>query len=152
AVAARERLGPDVSLLVNRRFDVALAAGASGVHLPADGLPLTRVRAQTPRGFRIGVSTHSAAEARAAIADGADVVAVGPIFDPPSKRAYGPPLGPDALRDLPGLASHDCEVLAIGGIDEDKLGALDPYRDRISGIAAIRLFQESPRPRDVAER
>ena len=152
AAAARARLGPDIPLSINRRFDIALAAGASGVHLPADGLPLARVRAQTPRGFRIGVSTHSAAEARAAIAGGADVVVIGPIFDTPSKRAYGPPLGPGALRDLPELVSHESDVFAIGGIDEDKLGALDTYRDRISGVAAIRLFQESPRPRDVAER
>ena len=80
AISSRERLGTGVALFVNRRLDIALAAGAAGVHLPADGLPLARARAQTPRGFRIGVSTHSAAEARAAIADGADVVVIGPIF------------------------------------------------------------------------
>jgi thiamine-phosphate pyrophosphorylase len=152
AVAARDRLGPSVPLSVNRRFDIALAAGAGGVHLPSDGLSLDRVRAQTPRGFRIGVSTHSAAEARAAIAAGADLVVIGPIFDTPSKRAYGPPLGPEALGDLPPRETRACEVYAIGGISEDTLPALDRYRDRIDGVAAIRLFQESPSPRAVAER
>jgi len=60
ARAARQRLGPGVPVYVHRRFDLALAAGADGVHLPASGLPLARVRACAPRGFRVGVSTHSA--------------------------------------------------------------------------------------------
>ncbi len=148
---ARARLGA-VPLLVHRRFDVALAAGAAGVHLPSSGLPVPRVRAHTPRGVRIGVSTHSAAEAERAIADGADVVVIGPVFDTPSKRPYGPPLGPAALAGLPPKDGHGAEVYAIGGVDEATLPALEPYADRITGVAAIRLFQESPEPRAVAER
>jgi len=148
----RDRLGATVPLSVNRRFDIALAAGAGGVHLPADGLPLSRVRAHTPRGFRIGVSTHAAEEASAAITAGADVVVIGPIFDTPSKRSYGAPLGPAALGALPRVDSHACDVFAIGGIGEDDLDALEPYRDRITGIAGIRIFQEAAAPRAVAER
>jgi thiamine-phosphate pyrophosphorylase len=151
AAAARERLGPRVPLSVNRRFDLALAAGADGVHLPADGLPVDRVRASTPREFRIGVSTHSAAEAAAAIEDGTDVVVIGPIFETPSKRAFGPPLGVESLGGLPAVATHSSEVLAIGGITESSLEALAPYRDRISGVAAIRLFQSAASPRAVVE-
>ncbi|MGE5414392.1 MAG: thiamine phosphate synthase [Syntrophomonadaceae bacterium] len=149
---ARARLGDAVPLFVHRRFDVALAAGAAGVHLPSSGLPVSRVRVHTPRSFRVGVSTHSAVEAERAIADGADVVVIGPVFDTPSKRRYGPPLGPAALAGLPPQDSHGAEVYAIGGVDEDTLPALAPYADRIAGIAAIRLFQESPEPRVVAER
>ena len=152
AARAREKLGPAVPLFVNRRFDVALAAAADGVHLRADGPPLIRVRANTPRGFRIGVSTHSPREAEAAIAEGADLVVLGPIFDTPSKRAYGAPLGPGVLAELPRIADHDAEVFAIGGIDESHLAELDAYRDRISGVAAVRLFQESADPRAAAER
>ena len=152
ASRAREKLGPDVPLLVNRRFDLALAAAADGVHLPADGLPLARVRANTPRGFRIGVSTHSAEEAVAAIDGGADLVVLGPIFATPSKRDHGAPLGPGVLADLPRLADHETEVFAIGGVDESSIAALDAYRDRITGIAAVRLFQESADPRAAAER
>jgi thiamine-phosphate pyrophosphorylase len=152
AAAARDRLGTMVPLSVNRRFDIALAAGAGGVHLPADGLPLSRVRAHTPRGFRIGVSTHSPEEASAAIAAGADVVVIGPIFDTPSKRSYGAPLGPAALEALPRVDSHACEVFAIGGIGEGNLDLLEPHRDRITGIAGIRVFQEATDPRAVAER
>lgn len=149
--AARERLGGS-PLLVHRRFDVALAAEAAGVHLPAQGLPVARVRAHTPRGFRVGVSTHSAREAEEALADGADLVVIGPVFDTPSKRRYGPPLGPEALADLPPSDRHAGEVYAIGGVDEVTLAALAPYADRIAGIAAIRLFQASADPRAVAER
>jgi thiamine-phosphate pyrophosphorylase len=149
---ARESLGPGVPLLVNRRFDVALAAAADGVHLPADGLPVSGVRAHTPRGFRIGVSTHSAEEAAAAVGEGADVVVIGPIFDTPSKRRFGPPLGLDALARLPLRAAHRSEIFAIGGIDEPALDRLAAYRDRISGVAGIRLFQEARDPRGVVER
>ncbi len=151
ARAARQTLGPDV-LFVNGRFDVALAAGAAGVHLPADGLPLSRVRSHTPRGFRVGVSTHAPEEAREAIAAGADLVVIGPIFDTPSKRAYGAPLGTRALEALPPLEAHGAAVFIIGGIDESRLADLEPYANRISGIAAVRLFQEAGDPRAVAER
>jgi thiamine-phosphate pyrophosphorylase len=149
---AREALSAAVPLYVNGRFDIALAAGADGVHLPASGLPLARVRAATPRGFRIGISAHSAAEARQAIEGGADLTFLGPIFDTPSKRAYGAPLGTRVLGELPPFAEHSCEVYAIGGISEENLGQLEPYSDRIAGIAGIRLFQESLDPRGVVER
>ncbi len=149
---ARSLLGAEVSLYVNRRFDIALAAEADGVHLPASGLPVPRVRGVTPRGFRVGVSTHGAAEAAARIGEGADLVVIGPIFETPSKRAYGPPLGEKALGELPPLAEHSCEVFAIGGISEENLDRLDPYRDRITGIAGIRIFQENAQPRAVLER
>jgi thiamine-phosphate pyrophosphorylase len=152
AAKAREKLGPDVPLFVNRRFDLALAAAADGVHLPADGLPLARVRANTPRGFRVGVSTHSVEEAGAAISAGADLVVLGPVFDTPSKRAYGAPLGPSVLANLPRLADHEAEVFAIGGIDESRVAELEAYGDRISGVAAVRLFQESADPRGAAQR
>lgn len=152
AELARQALSPRTPLYVNRRFDIALAAGADGVHLPASGLPLARVRSSTPRGFRIGVSTHSPVEVRRAIEEGADLVLIGPVFDTPSKSAFGPPLGARALGELPRRDEHSSEVFAIGGISEDNLDRLDPYRDRIAGVAGIRLFQQSPDPRGLAER
>ncbi len=152
AATARRALGPAVPLYVNRRFDLALASSADGVHLPSDGLPAARVRSSTPRGFRIGVSTHSAAEAGAAISAGADLVIVGPIFPTPSKKGLGEPLGPSALEGLPLLGDHETEVFAIGGISEENLDALAPYRDRVSGVAAVRLFQEAADPGAVARR
>jgi thiamine-phosphate pyrophosphorylase len=152
ARAARERLGRNVSLFLHRRLDLALAAEADGVQLPEDGLPLARARAASPRGFRVGVSTHSPAAAAAAIDAGADRVLLGPIFDTPGKRAFGPPLGPSALAGLPLASEHPTEVFAIGGVDEARLEELEPWRDRISGVAAIRMIQEASDPRAVAAR
>jgi len=152
ARSARAALGPSVPLFVNRRLDAALAAGADGVHLPADGLPLKRVRSASPRGFRVGLSTHSPLQAAQAIEEGADLVVLGPVFDTPSKASFGPPLGAQALAGLPERASHGADVFAIGGIDESRLEELAPFADRISGIAAIRLIQEADDPRAVVER
>lgn len=151
AESVREALGPDVPLLVNGRLDVAIAAGASGVHLPANGLPLERVRAAAARGFLVGVSTHSPAEAAAAIEGGADVVVIGPIFDTPSKRSFGAPLGIGALEALPLREGHESDVYAIGGIGEAELERLGSFRDRLAGVAAVRLFQEASDPRAVVE-
>jgi len=151
AESAHQRLGSEVPLFVNRRLDVALAAKADGVHLPADGLPLSRVRSASPRGLRVGVSTHSVEEAVRAIGEGADLVVIGPVFETPSKVSFGAPLGPGVLEDLPPLSAHDAEIFAIGGIAERRLEEIARFRGSVSGIAAIRLFQEAADPRAVVE-
>ena len=74
------------------------------------------------------------------------------IFDTPSKRAYGAPLGVQALGDLPAASEHVSAVYVIGGVGEAALDALAPYRDRIAGVAAIRLFQDAADPRAVCDR
>jgi thiamine monophosphate synthase len=56
------------------------------------------------------------------------------------------------LEELPPLETHEAEVYAIGGIDESRLERIAPFRNRVSGIAAIRLFQEAVDPRAVVER
>jgi len=147
---AREKLGASTPLFVNRRLDIAIASGAAGVHLPASGLPLSRVKTAAPRGMRVGVSTHSASEAARAIEEGADLVVLGPIFDTPSKREFGPPLGPETLEALPRRAAHVSEVYVIGGISAGTLARLDPWLDRIDGVAAIRYFQQALDPRAAA--
>ncbi len=142
---AREKL-PGARVLANARFDLALAAGAAGVVLPADGLPVSDVRRETPRGFLVGKSTHSAREALEALEAGVDLLLIGPIFDTPSKRPYGPPLAPAVLAGLPPRDGRRGEVFAVGGIDRGNLDALLPYRDRCDGVAAIRLFEDAGDP------
>jgi len=137
---------PEVRLFANARFDLALAAAADGVVLPADGLPVAEVRRETPRNFLVGRSTHSAAEVAEAFDAGADVAILGPIFDTPSKKAFGPPLGPDSLDPLPGARPPGRELYLVGGIDLDTVRKLDRYRGRFDGVAAIRLFEDSEDP------
>ena len=138
AQAAAITHGSHTQLLVNDRVDIALAAGADGVHLTARSLPADVVRNICGPDFLIGVSTHSLAEARAAQAAGADFVVFGPIFDTESKRAFGEPQGLDKLRDVT-TALGDFPVLAIGGITNENIAAC--VSAGASGIAGISLFE-----------
>jgi len=130
--------GSETRLLVNDRVDIALAAGADGVHLTARSLPAAIVRNICGPEFLIGVSTHSLAEARAAQAGGADFVVFGPIFDTESKRAFGEPQGLDKLREVTSELG-EFPVLAIGGITYENIPAC--VDAGASGIAGISLFE-----------
>ena len=126
-------------LLVNDRADIAMGAGAHGVHLTSRSMNASVVRRTFGLDFIVGASTHSIAEARAAEKEGADFVVFGPVFDTASKQAYGQPLGVTALHNvvstLPGLP-----ILALGGITLENVSAcLDAGA---IGIAAIRLLQD----------
>lgn len=123
-------------ILVNDRADIALAAGADGVHLPANSLCPTAIREKFPTDFIIGVSAHSLREAEEAVAEGADFILVGPVFETPGK---GPPVGLDVFGDV-CRRLKPFPVIALGGIDarnyEEALAAGG------SGIAAIRFLND----------
>jgi thiamine-phosphate pyrophosphorylase len=110
---------PGTLLVVNDRLDVALAGGADGVHLGQQDLPLRAARRVSPPGFLIGVSTHSAAQAAAAMHEGADYVGFGPIFATASKRNPEPCVGLAELRAV--CAGATIPVVAIGGITHERL-------------------------------
>ena len=129
--------GTRTRLLVNDRSDIARAAGADGVHLTAQSLPVEVVRKTCRADFLIGVSTHSLAEARAARTAGADFVVFGPVFETESKRAYGEPQGLDKLREVTRELG-EFPVVAIGGISVDNVGAC--FEAGASGVAAIGMF------------
>ena len=135
---------PGTRVLANARFDLALAAGAAGVILPEEGLPVEPVRRETPRGFLVGKSTHSAAAARAAAGEGADLVLLGPIFPTPSKPAS--PLTPAVLDGIDPEWPEGAELFLIGGIDGSNLETLRPLANRFAGIAAIRFFEDRDAP------
>ncbi len=141
--AAIERARPyGARVLVNDRLDVAMAAGADGVHLRVSSIPPAEVRAITAKkglnGFLIGVSTHSIAEARLAEEGRADVIVCGPVYDTPSKRAFGPPLGLELFAEICGATQ--IPALALGGITLSNYR--EPLRRGAAGIAAIGLFSD----------
>jgi thiamine-phosphate pyrophosphorylase len=134
----RSSLSAHSRVLVNDRLDVALAAGAGGVHLGGQSIPVAAVRKVAPRPFVVGVSCHSLAEATAAESGGADYLLLGPVFETPSKLKYGPPLGLGQLRDVTARVS--IPVLALGGITVERVQAC--LEAGATGIAGIRIFQD----------
>lgn len=144
-----EAAAPACALIIlNDRLDVALAAGAAGLHLGVQSMPLQVVRKITPPGFVLGASCHSLREATQAEESGADYVLLGPIFETPSKLPYGPPLGLDRLREV--TRQLRIPVLALGGINEARVAAC--YEAGAHGIAAITLFQRHPDLSQLIER
>jgi thiamine-phosphate pyrophosphorylase len=139
-------------IIINDRLDVALAAGAGGVHLGEASMAVAEVNAwrhvaiagnSELKNFLIGASCHSVESVRAAERDSADYVIFGPVFATPSKERFGEPLGIKLLSE----ASKDVRipVLAIGGITEEH--ARECFAAGAAGIAAIRMFSEA---RDLA--
>lgn len=132
--------GSETKILVNDRADVALAAGAHGVHLTAQSLPIAIVRKSFPRDFIVGVSAHALEEIAAARDEGADFAAFSPIFATPSKAAFDAPQGLEKLRIV-------CEklkpfpIVALGGIDENNYEPV--LESGASGLAAIRFLNDA---------
>lgn len=146
--AARIAHGSRTRLLVNDRMDIALAAGADGVHLTARSLPIDVVRRACGPNFLIGASTHTLAEALAARDGGANFAVFGPIFETPSKIAYGPPRGLEQLsRVAAKLAPFP--LIALGGINVENAAAA--IRAGAAGVAAIRAFDNSDKIRSMLD-
>ncbi len=129
-IVARLADGP-TRLLVNDRFDIALAAGAAGVHLTSRSLSPATARKHSPPGFLIGVSTHTRPELEAA--EGfADFAVCGPVFDTPGKSAIGLARFAELIADL------RLPVFALGGVTREN--AAQVIEAGAAGIAGIRLF------------
>jgi thiamine-phosphate pyrophosphorylase len=141
AVASRrDRRAP---VFVRARADLALAAGAAGVHLQAHGASPTELRAAWPS-LLLGYSAHAVDEA-ASIAPRVDYVAFSPVFDVPGK---GPPTGLAALAAA-CRAAGSTPILALGGI-ADGARAAEARRAGAWGVAAIRALLAAPDPAAAA--
>lgn len=130
-------------LFINDRVDVAQAADAAGVHLAANSMPVETARELLGPDRKIGVSTHSVEEARAASEAAADFVLFGPIYATDSKLAFGEPQGPAALKTVTDSAS--VPVFAIGGIKQHHLPEITAHGT--ARIALISAISEAPDPR-----
>jgi thiamine-phosphate pyrophosphorylase len=134
--AAEITKNSETVLLVSDRADIALAAGADGVHLTGTSLSAETIRRNFPANFIIGVSAHSLEKVRQAKLQKADFAVFSPIFSTPNKSE---PLGLDKLREV-------CEqvkpfpVLALGGIGEVNYKSVLKIAD---GFAAIRFLNDT---------
>jgi thiamine-phosphate pyrophosphorylase len=154
ALRFRQALGADdgaarVAWAINGRFDLALAAGADGVHLPAGGPPVERVRAEVGSRLVLGVSTHSVDEIAVAARAGADYVMFGPIYETPSKAGMGRPQGLAELRRAVA-AADPVPVVAVGGITTERAAECRDAGAR--GAALIRGLLAAEDPAAVARR
>jgi thiamine-phosphate pyrophosphorylase len=126
-----------VKILVNSRVDVAIAAGAGGVHLPAGSIAACEWKKITPAGFLIGVSCHFIEDVLRAEAEGADYVLFGPVFAPISKTSDLAPRGLEELARVSRVVK--IPVLALGGITWDNAPAC--VDAGAAGVAGISLFK-----------
>ncbi len=127
----------ETKILINDRADIALAAGADGVHLTSNSISADVIRQAFPKNFIVGASAHTLEAAEKARANGADFVAFSPIFHSPGKGAAQ---GIEMLKTI-------CErlnpfpVIALGGIDETNWR--DVLQTGASGFAAIRFLNDA---------
>lgn len=127
--------GTRTRVVVNDRVDVAVAAGADGVHLRGDSMPATAVRTIVPRGFLVGRSIHSGDDVEAAGRE-VDYLIAGTVWATSSKSNGAAMLGPEGLAKI--VAAARVPVLAIGGVTESRVREV--AATGAAGIAAIGLF------------
>lgn len=128
-------------LLVNDRVDVAMAAGADGVHLAGKSLPPDVARALLGEGPLLGISVHGLGEAREAVEAGVDYVTFGHVY-PTSSKPGLPPRGILELREI--VESVEVPVLAVGGIDARNVREV--LETGCAGVAVISAIGGAPDP------
>ena len=121
------------AFFVNDRVDVALLAGADGVHVGQEDLPAREARRLLPRPRLMGVSAGTPEEARRAEREGADYVGVGPVFGTATKPDAGEPLGLERLAKI--AAAVGIPVVAIGGITQENVAQV--FAAGASGAAVV---------------
>ena len=138
--------GTGVPLIVNDRVDVALAAGADGVHLGQRDMSVADARRLGPSAWIIGVSAESRDDAIRAEKEGADYVGVSPVFATATKADHAPPLGLEGLRAI--RAAVGIPLVAIGGIHVENARAV--IRAGANGLAVVSAIVSAESPRAAA--
>jgi thiamine-phosphate pyrophosphorylase len=141
-------LDAEALLIVNDRVDVALAVGADAVQRTSTSLSVRDMIAVADKRLHIGASVHVLEEAIDAERQGADWVVFGPVYDTPSKRAYGPAQG---LARLEAVArAVGVPVIAIGGITPERV--TEVRAAGAAGVAVISAILEADSPADATAR
>jgi thiamine-phosphate pyrophosphorylase len=136
-----------VPLIVNDRADVAMAAGADGVHLGQDDLPVAAGRRLLPQGI-VGASARTEEKILEAIREGADYIGFGPIYRTSSKPDAEAPKGLEALRRM--CAAATCPVIAVGGITVERVREV--IQAGAHGVAVISAVCAEEDPTGAARR
>lgn len=131
----------DKLFIVNDRPDIAIAAGADGVHLGQDDLSVAQARKILPGEMVVGVSTHSIAQARQAALDEADYIGVGPVFATSTKPS-AKPVGLDYVRQA--AAEFDLPQAAIGGITLNNLSQVIAAGARCVAVCSAIISADNP--------
>ncbi len=135
------------TFFINDRLDIALAVDADGLHLGQESISSNDARKHFGENKLVGVSAHSLDEAVRAEDDGADFITIGPIYDTPSKRRYGKPIGLNELEKV--TEKLKIPAFAIGGMVKEKV------REVISagahGIALITAILKTKNPEKAAK-
>ena len=131
-------------LIINDHLDIALSVKADGVHLGQDDLPLKAARELTDQ-LILGSSTHNLAEAKQAIADGADYINIGPIYSTQTKQLSYESLGLETLRQISTQINIPFSVM--GGIKEDHLDQLIKF-----GATHIAMVTEITQSTNITSR
>jgi len=121
--------------VMNDRFDLALASEADAVHLGQDDLPPARIPQEVRARLAVGRSTHSIEQAREACREGVDYLAFGPVFGTQSKESEYSARGITQLHEIAAAAGPEMIVVAIGGIQGERLPELLEAGAR--GVAVI---------------
>ncbi|HXC69741.1 MAG TPA: thiamine phosphate synthase [Pyrinomonadaceae bacterium] len=134
---ARAAVAAGVPLIINDRVDIALAVGAHGVHLGQDDMPPEAARRLLGDKAIIGYSTHSVEQAKKAVTQPIDYIAIGPIFTTSSKTNPSPTLGLEGLRAV-REAVGNAQLVAIGGISHSTAHAvIEAGADSVAVISAL---------------
>jgi thiamine-phosphate pyrophosphorylase len=131
-----------VRLIVNDRPDVAALAGAGGVHVGQEDLPVAAARMICGPELWVGVSTHSIEQIRAAAMTTADYIAVGPVFSTATKQRPDPVVGTELLRRARGLTAKP--IIAIGGITVERAEEIFRAGADCVAVAQDLLAAENP--------
>jgi thiamine-phosphate pyrophosphorylase len=134
------------ALIVNDHLELAMTAGAHGVHLGPDDLDLAEARRRWPPPARIGGSARTVARARALVAAGADYLGAGPAFATTTKPDAPAPVGPGRIGEI--AAAVDVPVIGIGGIDVTNAAAV--IRAGASGVAVVAAVAGAADPEAAA--
>jgi thiamine-phosphate pyrophosphorylase len=148
ALAERCRAA-QVPLWVNDRADIALLAGAQGLHLGQDDLPVAEAR-RLVGALPIGLSTHDPSQVEAAVQAGVALIGFGPIFATSSKVRPDPVVGVDALARVCALSR--CPVVAIGGIRRENAALVARAGARFAAVIGAVCGAHDPRAAAAALR